>query len=102
LRFLLTIRSKHLETFVHTLLASMDVLFREIEIIHYHAQGPATFAWIPRFFGRKVVSCVQGLDWARAKWGRLARFYLKIGEKASVWFPHETVVVSRVLADHYQ
>lgn len=102
LRFLPTIRSKHLETFVHTLLASVDVLFREIEIVHYHAQGPATFAWIPRFFGRKVVSCVQGLDWARAKWGRLARLYLKIGEKASVWFPHETVVVSRVLADHYQ
>jgi len=45
---------------------------------------------------------VQGLDWQRKKWGRLASNVLRLGEKASVKFPNATMVVSRTLRDHYR
>ena len=61
------------------------------EIFRYQAIGPATLAWLPRLFGRKVVATVQGLDWDRAKWGRLARWYLKLGEWAACHFPHTAI-----------
>lgn len=102
LRFVPAVRTRHLETWSHTLLATLDVLLRPVEVVHYHALGPATFAWLPRLVGRKVVVTVQGLDWQRAKWGPLARAYLRLGEWASARLPHRTVVVSRTLEAHYR
>jgi len=93
--------SKHLETISHTALATLDVLLHADEVVHYQALGPATLAWLPRLLGRKVVVTVQGLDWQRAKWGRLARAYLRLGEWAAATFPHRTIVVSQVLAEHF-
>jgi glycosyltransferase involved in cell wall biosynthesis len=101
LRFVPTIRSKHLETITHTFLATLHALLCEEEIIHYQALGPSTLAWLPRLVGRKVVVTVQGLDWKRRKWGGLARRFLKIGEWSSAHFPHATIVVSHVLTDYY-
>jgi glycosyltransferase involved in cell wall biosynthesis len=102
LRFVPTIRTKHLETIVHTVMATLDALFfHEEEVFHYQAIGPSTVAWLPRVFGRKVLVTVQGLDWQRAKWGAVARTYLRFGEWCSARLPHRTVVVSRVLEEHY-
>jgi glycosyltransferase involved in cell wall biosynthesis len=101
LRFVPTIPTKHLETITHTFLATLHALLQGEEVFHYQAIGPATLAWLPRLFGRKVVATVQGLDWDRAKWGRLARWYLKFGEWATCHFPHVTIVVSQTLARHY-
>jgi glycosyltransferase involved in cell wall biosynthesis len=101
LRFVPTINSKHLETIIHTLLATLHALLQGEEIFHYQAIGPATLAWLPRLFGRKVVVTVQGLDWDRAKWGWAARCYLKLGEWATCHLPHSTIVVSQTLAQHY-
>jgi glycosyltransferase involved in cell wall biosynthesis len=101
LRFVPTINTKHLETITHTFLATLHALLQGEEIFHYQAIGPATLAWLPRLFGRQVVATVQGLDWDRAKWGRMARYYLKFGEWATCHFPHVTIVVSQTLARHY-
>jgi len=92
-----TIRTKHLDAAVHSFLSSLHCLFTGAEIIHYHGIGPAIFSFIPRFAGRKVVATVHRLDWASEKWGRTARLLLKIGERASVSFPHRTIAVSRDL-----
>lgn len=102
LRFAPAIRTKHLETISNTFLATLHALLKEEEIIHYHALGPSTLAWIPRMFGRKVVVTVQGLDWQRSKWGPIARGYLKLGEWTSALVPHRTIVVSRSLEQHYR
>ena len=102
LRFVPAVRSRHLETLSHTILATLDTLLRDDEIVHYHALGPSTLAWLPRLAGRRVVATVQGLDWQRAKWGRVARWYLKLGEWATAHFPHRTIVVSRALAGYYR
>ncbi|MBN2305456.1 MAG: glycosyltransferase family 4 protein [Anaerolineae bacterium] len=101
LRFVPTIPTKHLETIVHTILSTIHALWNGADIFHYHALGPTTLAWLPRLFGRKVIATVQGLDWQRAKWGRFARWYLKLGEWATCHFPHVTIVVSRKLQTYY-
>jgi len=97
-----TIRSKHLETLIHTFLSTVHVMCSRCDVVHYHALGPALFSFLPRLVGKKTVVTVQGLDWQRKKWGRLASFTLKIGEVASAWFPNATIVVSRELQRRYQ
>jgi glycosyltransferase involved in cell wall biosynthesis len=69
--------------------------------VHYHALGPALFSFIPRLLRTKTAVTVQGLDWQRKKWGRVAAAVLRAGEHASVRLPDATMVVSRTLQQHY-
>lgn len=96
-----TIRSKHLETVIHTFLSTIHVLARPCDVVHYHALGPALFSFIPRLAGKKTVVTVQGLDWRRKKWGRFASMVLQLGDRAAVGLPTHTMVVSRELQKHY-
>lgn len=52
-------------------------------------------------FGKKTVVSVQGLDWQRKKWSRVARHALKFCEWTSARLPNATVVVSRTLQAYY-
>ena len=45
---------------------------------------------------------MQGLDWQRKKWGRIASTVLRLGERAAVALPNCTMVVSRELEKHYK
>ena len=96
-----SIPTKHLDAISHTAVASLDVLRRRPDVVHYHALGPGLLAWLPRLAGLATVTTVHGLDWARDKWGVVARSVLRVGETASARLPHRTVVVSRALRDHY-
>jgi glycosyltransferase involved in cell wall biosynthesis len=97
-----TIRSKHLETVIHTLLSTAHALTQRYDVVHYHALGPALFSGIPRLFGKKTAVTVQGLDWQRKKWGRLASAVLRLGERASVRLPNGTMVVSQALQQRFR
>lgn len=96
-----TIRSKHAETVIHTLLSTAHAVTQGYDVVHYHALGPALFARTPRMFGEKTAVTVQGLDWQRKKWGRLASWVLQRGERASVKLPNATMVVSKTLQQRY-
>ena len=97
-----TIRTKHLDTLVHTALSTVCAMFGRYDVIHFHALGPALFSWLPRLTGKKTVVSVQGLDWQRKKWGRFAATVLRFGERAAVALPNATIVVSRTLQDYYR
>jgi glycosyltransferase involved in cell wall biosynthesis len=101
-RRLPTIRSKHLETVVHTLLSTAHAMTSDYDVVHYHCLGPALFSFLPRLAGKKTVVTVQGLDWQRGKWGRIASRILRWGEAAAVSSPDATMVVSRTLQQHYR
>jgi glycosyltransferase involved in cell wall biosynthesis len=100
-RRLPTIRSKHLETFAHTFLSTVHAMFSRYDVVHYHCLGPALFSFMPRLAGKKTVVTVQGLDWQRRKWGRIASRVLRWGEAAAVTLPDATMVVSQTLQRYY-
>ena len=87
---------------VHTFLSTLHVLTQPCDVVHYHALGPALFSFIPRLAGKKTVVTVQGLDWQRKKWGRIASAVLRLGERAAVSLPSHTMVVSQTLQKHYR
>ena len=97
-----TIRSKHLESSIHTLLSTTHALTQPYDIVHYQTLGAALFSFFPRLFGKKTAVTVQGLDWQRKKWGRFASAVLRLGEQASAQFPNATVVVSQALQRRYR
>jgi len=97
-----TLRTKHLETAVHTLFSTIHAMFSRCDIVHYHCLGPALFSLLPRLVGKKTVVTVQGLDWQRRKWGRIAAGVLRWGEAAAVTLPNATMVVSKTLQAYYR
>ncbi len=96
------LRSKHGETISHTVVSTLDVLFRQVDIVQFHALGPSLFAFVPRLAGRHTVNSIRGLDWQRAKWGAFAAAFLRFCERNSYRLPNATVVVSRTLQEHYR
>jgi glycosyltransferase involved in cell wall biosynthesis len=97
-----TIRTKHLETLVHTFLSTIHACVSDCDIVHYYTLGPSLFCFLPRMFGKKTIVSVQGLDWQRKKWGNIARRALKFCEWTSARLPNITVVVSRTLQEYYR
>ena len=87
---------------MHTFLSTLHVLLQPCDVVHYHALGPALFSFVPRLAGKKTVVTVQGLDWQRKKWGRIASAVLRLGERAAVSLPTHTMVVSQALQRHYR
>lgn len=50
-----TIRTKHLETLVHTFLSTIHACFSDCDVVHYYTLGPSLFSFLPRMFGRKLL-----------------------------------------------
>jgi glycosyltransferase involved in cell wall biosynthesis len=97
-----TLRTKHMDTLLHTFLSTLHACRERYDVVHYHTLGPAVFSYLPRLFGARTIVTVQGLDWRRKKWGRFASAALRLGEWAAVTLPDRTVVVSRTLRNYFR
>lgn len=63
------------------------------DVVYMLGYGAAPFCVIPRFWGAEVWINPDGLEWARAKWGVVAKNYFRLME----WFTVR--VADRVIAD---
>lgn len=102
IRHVPTIGTQKLDALVPSVLAAARSL-RGFDVVHFHAIGPGIAAPLPRLASRAlVVQTIHGLDQDRDKWGRGARMLLQAAAWLSARVPHETVVVSRALVEHYE
>ncbi|MEJ7759204.1 MAG: glycosyltransferase [Gemmatimonadaceae bacterium] len=63
--------------------------------------GMGHHAAICRLFGKKVVMNVNGLDWTRAKWGPVARWYFLSAARSAVRFCNELVTDAEAMRQFY-
>ena len=40
--------------------AALCSAFGRYDVVHIHAEGPAFFCWIPKLFGKRVISTIHG------------------------------------------
>ena len=97
-----SIPTKGFDAITHSFLASIAVLTDKPDILHIHGIGSSIFSMHPRWFGVKTVVQSHGLDWQRAKWGSLARNFLKMTDYSSAHFPDATAVVNQKMQQHYR
>lgn len=96
-----TIECKGLAAMTSSLFATLAATFSNFDVIHIHAEGPAFFSFIPKFFGKRVVVTIHGLDWDRAKWSGFAKWYIKQGEKNAVKYSDEIIVLSQGVKKYF-
>ena len=71
-------------------------------MVHIHAEGPAFFCWIPKLFGKRVISTIHGLDWAREKWKfGVGSKFIRQGEKNAVKYADEIIVLSKDVQKYF-
>jgi glycosyltransferase involved in cell wall biosynthesis len=66
---------------------------KRYDVVYMLGYGAAPFCLIPRLWGTEVWINPDGLEWARAKWGLVARSYFRLMEWASL---HSS---DRIIAD---
>ena len=101
LTYLPSIRSKHLDTITNTFLSVAHAFFRHYDAVVIYGVGNSPFIPLLRLFRTPVVSVVDGADWERKKWGRLARFFLKVSRSIAANFANYYVVDNELLAKDY-
>lgn len=93
-----------LDALLTSALATIVASTRKYDVIHFHALGPSLFSWIPRILSprSKIVVTCHGLDWQRAKWGRLSSFLIRAGEWTAMHVADEVIAVAEELQPYFQ
>lgn len=92
-----TPKRKSLEAITHTFKAIIRARKEKADIVHIHAIGPALLVPFAKVLGLKVVFTHHGPDYDRDKWGRMAKFILKLGERMGVKYADDVIVISDVI-----
>lgn len=66
---------------------------KKFDVVYMLGYGAALFCVIPKVFGTEVWINPDGLEWARSKWGRIAKLHFRLMEWASVR------IADRIIAD---
>ena len=101
LRSVCTIDRKGLAAVTSSFFASLKAAVGNCDVVHIHAEGPAAFCWIPKLFGKKVICHNHGIDWKRAKHGNFGCKFIKFGEKCSVKYADEIIVLSEGIQNYF-
>lgn len=101
LKEVFTLDLKGLAAVTSSFFACLQAGLGDFDVVHVHAEGPAFFSFLPKLFGKKVIVTVHGLDWARAKWGKFASWYIKRGEKHAVAYADEIIVLSASMKAYF-
>lgn len=101
LKSVFTLDKKGLAAMTASFSAAVMAAFGKFDIVHFHAEGPCAMLWLPKFFGKKCIATIHGLDHQRAKWGRFASWYILTGEKCAVRFADEIIVLSENVQNYF-
>ncbi len=101
--YLPTVRSKHLDTFVHSCISTLHMaLVVRPDAAVYFIAGNSPFALLSRLLGIPSILNVDGLDSRRAKWSGPAKYYLRWAERNAPRFATRVITDSLVLQRVYR
>ena len=89
-----TLSNGKLNAQLYSMISSIQCLFDDYDVVHIHAEGPCVFIPLLKLAGKKVVVTIHGLDWQRAKWGKFASAYIKLGETMAGKFADRIIVLN--------
>jgi len=97
-----TLRTKHLDTPVHMLLAALHAARERFDAALVVNAANALFVPLLEAAGVPVVLNVDGIEKRRAKWGSFGRAVYALSERLATTVPSELVTDAEVIRDHYR
>lgn len=96
-----TIRKKVLEKFFYSSISLLHVSFLKVDIVLMLGVSAAICCFIPRMVGKKVAINIDGLEWQRKKWGRLASRVLLFSEKVAGIVSNVVITDAKGIKEYY-
>ena len=93
---------KGLAAMTASVTGAITAAFGSYDVVHFHAEGPCAMLWLPKLFGKRCIATIHGLDHQRAKWGRLAKAYIMMGEKCAAGLADEIIVLSLGVQQYFK
>lgn len=97
-----TIDKKGLAALSSSYFATKAAIKDRPDVIHYHAEGPCVPLGLAKRAGIRTVATIHGLDWQRAKWGKFASTYIKMGERAAATKADGLIVLSKSAQSYFE
>ncbi|MCP4653994.1 MAG: glycosyltransferase family 1 protein [bacterium] len=97
-----TIRTKHLDTPVHTFFSCLHALRQGYDAALVVNSANAVFLPLLRLAGIPAALHVDGIERRRAKWGPLGRAVYALSERLACHLPRTLVTDAAVIRDHYR
>ncbi|MGE5425977.1 MAG: glycosyltransferase family 4 protein [Bacillota bacterium] len=96
------INSKNFASITQNFFASVDVIFRRADVIHYHGVGPSLLLWIPKIFSprSRLVATLHSFDYDNEKWGTFARMMLRAGERIMFALADDIIVLTPAMREY--
>jgi len=91
------IHTKNLETATNSFLSTINACMGDFDIIHFHGVGPSIFSLFPWALRKKAVATIHAPDYRQSKWGPVARYFLKAGERNALRFCRASITVSKTM-----
>lgn len=73
---------------------------KSFDVVYMLGYGAALFCFLPRLWGASVWINMDGIEWLRSKWSRVARFWLKSMERVATQTATRLIVDAERIADH--
>jgi glycosyltransferase involved in cell wall biosynthesis len=96
-----SIKNKVTDTFSHTLFSMIHALTQNVDILYIMNVGNSPICVLPKVFRKRTVINVDGLEWKRKKWGKIARSYYLLAEKLSTLLSTKIISDSMAIKDYY-
>ena len=97
-----TVMQKSLETILHTFLSVIHATFKHYDVVYFCGVGNAVLLPFPKLLGIRTIINVDGADYRRLKWGRVARWWLKKSEGWAARFADVVIADNQAVVRHYQ
>jgi len=72
------------------------------DVIYMLGYGASALCWLPRVWGKQVWINMDGLEWARGKWGPVARWYFRWAEAIAMWTPDRIIADAAAIKENLQ
>lgn len=97
-----SIPQKHAETLSHTLLSALHALFQRYDIVYVCNSANAPICYLPWLRRQTTLLNVDGLEWRRKKWGRIAKRYYYWAARLAARMPIEVITDADVIQAYYR
>jgi len=94
-------KGKNTSQFSHSLLSTLHVLFKKTDIVFFCNASNGPFGLLLKIFRKRTVINVDGLEWLRPKWGKLAKKYFKFGAWSATKFFNRVITDARGMQQYY-
>ena len=97
-----TIKQKYLETPLNALMAYIDALKCNYDVILVCNAANSPFAFLLKLQKAPLIINVDGIERNRTKWNALGRAWYRLGELSSKWFANKILSDANIIADYYR